>query len=453
MELTGEQKAFQETGTFWVHGSSFSSAGGTFLYDIGKGLRLILAGRIVDSETDETSVIHGTVSGSKCSIFRNQFHGGKPGRHGVSEIKVQAELAVIGSHLSSYQDPAIKKLYFSFDSFNEWVQFEAFWDRDRRFDFETISIKSPDPFEVRLDYLGATLFLHQRTSRTLTSTRAELTSDLGFKLEFDQKVSLESSLNAADELSSLFALLTWRSSRFSRVTGLHSTQDQEPDSPLAFYRDLWASQTSRGHWGVCITRLDDLRPHLGTIIRNWFNPSIPTQTIRRLFVSVLKSEDVNFDYQFLTLIQIAEGYDREMRPGGFMDPSQYEAVRNKLTASIPKELDSDHRTSLKSRIMFGNELSLRRRLKRIEEQLPENLRKECFPNWKSRLGKMVDARNYLTHRDSQAEEAKFDQRETAKACRTLKLLLTINILSDLGVPVETLSMISKRRYWKVISRN
>ncbi|MDN5873075.1 MAG: hypothetical protein L0H29_01670, partial [Sinobacteraceae bacterium] len=48
--------------------------------------------------------------------------------------------------------------------------------------------------------------------------------------------------------------------------------------------------------------------------------------------------------------------------GTYMSPEDYEAVRHALATAIPSSVGADHREALKSRIKYGNELSLRKRI-------------------------------------------------------------------------------------------
>ena len=97
-------------------------------------------------------------------------------------------------------------------------------------------------------------------------------------------------------------------------------------------------------------------------------------------------------------MQALEGLHRALFPGNYMDIAQYEPVKDALTAAIPEGVGSDQRTSLKTRIRYGNEISLGKRLQKLAEELPVALRTRILGSnvvprsW-------VDTRHYYTHWD------------------------------------------------------
>ena len=75
---------------------------------------------------------------------------------------------------------------------------------------------------------------------------------------------------------------------------------------------------------------------------------------------------------------------------------EYAKVRYALENAIPDYLKDDHKRSLKSRIKYDNEFSLRTRLKKIFKEYQENL-KVFIHDEKRFIDKVVNTRNYLTH--------------------------------------------------------
>jgi hypothetical protein len=68
--------------------------------------------------------------------------------------------------------------------------------------------------------------------------------------------------------------------------------------------------------------------------------------------------------QFADMVYGLEGLHRGLRGGTFTDQQDYDSeVLPKLVAAIPKGIDASLRTALKKRLEYGNEFSLRRRLK------------------------------------------------------------------------------------------
>jgi hypothetical protein len=101
----------------------------------------------------------------------------------------------------------------------------------------------------------------------------------------------------------------------------------------------------------------------------------------------------------MSLMQALEGYHRALYEDSYMAGSDYEQVRTTLCNSIPPNVASDHRQSLQSRIRYGNEFSLRKRLEELAKLLSEGMRRRVL----GRDGKLpqswIDTRNYYAHWD------------------------------------------------------
>ncbi len=82
----------------------------------------------------------------------------------------------------------------------------------------------------------------------------------------------------------------------------------------------------------------------------------------------------------------------------------YQPVRQKLSNAIPSELDDGHKESLRTKIKFGYELSLRNRLtKMLAELSPELLQLVCADP-KKFANLIADTRNYFSHYTAELKE-------------------------------------------------
>src|SRR5690606_33865056 len=111
--------------------------------------------------------------------------------------------------------------------------------------------------------------------------------------------------------------------------------------------------------------------------------------------------------EFLTLAQAFETYHRRMYGGEYMSQNQFEIVRQTVTQAIPKGLASDHRDSLKNRIKFGYQYSLRKRIKLILTEVLNPYKDiviRIVGDYSEFNKKLVDTRNYLTHYTSEPDQ-------------------------------------------------
>jgi hypothetical protein len=179
---------------------------------------------------------------------------------------------------------------------------------------------------------------------------------------------------------------------------------------------------------------DTLEADLHLMVNRWFETYESVAMASQLAQSVLNSEGLWLHVEFLSLMQALEGFHRALLPGIYMSQKSYEAVKQSLSNAIPKEVAADHRDALKSRIRYGNEISLRKRLDALAQRLSAPLRQRIlgasgrFPsNW-------VETRNYYTHWDETLRDKVLDGPAMHRAGVRLRLLLRALYLDFAGVP-------------------
>jgi len=140
---------------------------------------------------------------------------------------------------------------------------------------------------------------------------------------------------------------------------------------------------------------------LNQMVSNWFANIDPVLTPSQLAASTLSSKDLWLHVHFASLIQSLEGFHRGRHPGLYMAPIDYEKVRSAISNSIPTELSSDHKEALRSRIKYGNQISLAKRLAELAATLGPNLAKLILGEQGKVPRSWIDTRNYHSHWDDE----------------------------------------------------
>ena len=129
----------------------------------------------------------------------------------------------------------------------------------------------------------------------------------------------------------------------------------------------------------------------------------------------------------------------------------YARVRSALVNAILDEQDfkvKDKRgfkDSLKNKIKYGNEFSLKTRLKEIFDK--ENLLNKFIE--KKDIGCVVDTRNYLTHYEEDPEKCVVRGEDLYHLIQKLKILLEICLLTELGFSSEEIKdLFSRNRRYR-----
>lgn len=181
-----------------------------------------------------------------------------------------------------------------------------------------------------------------------------------------------------------------------------------------------------------------LRSDMGTdmegIFARWFETYDSIAMPSQLALSVLSSQDLWLHVEFLSLMQALEGFHRATMPGLYVSEEQYEPIRQALSNAIPKFVEKNHREALKSRIKYGNEVSLRKRLDALISRLGMQLRKSLLGGDGTVPRSWVETRNYYTHWDEASRTATLDGIEMHRAAVRMKILLRVLYLSLTGIP-------------------
>jgi len=144
---------------------------------------------------------------------------------------------------------------------------------------------------------------------------------------------------------------------------------------------------------------------------------------------------------FLTATQALESYQRR-RDGDrslFVTAEEYETVRTALVGSIPEKTNKDLRAALKKRLEYGNEWSLRRRLKELMRRFPDGFRSRVLhrklDEW---VEDVVALRNDLVHNADIPKGSDWLYDRLANEIERLRLVLRLLVLEDVGFSLEEL---------------
>ncbi|MBN2019951.1 MAG: hypothetical protein JW749_06985 [Sedimentisphaerales bacterium] len=141
---------------------------------------------------------------------------------------------------------------------------------------------------------------------------------------------------------------------------------------------------------------EDLEKPLQYYLKNWLKKYRLLYTPTSLYNSAVYGEK-NTDTRFLLLSQAVESYHRRFREGSYLPESDFKSkVLKPLYKVIPAQLNKSFRESLKNRLKYSNEYSLRKRIKDLIDE-NKNILERYFKIPKILANKIADARNHLTH--------------------------------------------------------
>jgi hypothetical protein len=153
-------------------------------------------------------------------------------------------------------------------------------------------------------------------------------------------------------------------------------------------------------------------------------------------------------------MQALESFHRVTKGGKYLNNDDWKPFRTTLSNAISAELDSGHRESLKSRIKYGNEYSLRKRIGELLESLNEKTLSRLSPTNKYFTGVIVDTRNYLTHYDDELKDVALKDADLYWANQRLRIFISLLLLKEIGVPEELIlnSMVENNKVRQILDK-
>jgi hypothetical protein len=238
-------------------------------------------------------------------------------------------------------------------------------------------------------------------------------------------------LTQLSKASTLLAFISGTPMAPDHVSAIVADTGQEVEILVAL-REAKCCTFSR-EWDFFMLR-PDMVSDMADIFIRWFEIYDSIAMPSQLALSVLSSEKLWLHVEFLSLMQALEGFHRATTPGLYVTEEQYEPIHQALSNAIPKFVRKDHREALKSRIRYGNEVSLRKRLDALVSRLELPLRKRILGGNGSMPRSWVVTRNYYTHWDEASRASTLDGPDMHRAAARMKTLLRALYLDLAGVP-------------------
>jgi hypothetical protein len=164
-----------------------------------------------------------------------------------------------------------------------------------------------------------------------------------------------------------------------------------------------------------------LGEHFGDILKKWFDRYPALANTIQLAISVMGSRNLWQHVEFLSWMQALEGFHRSVSTGLYMNVDDYESVKQTLGNAIPVTVTGSHRDALRSRIRYGNEISLAKRLAELADRIGPELCRRLFGASASIPRAWIDTRNYYTHWDEQSRANLMDGQQIMHANLRLSL--------------------------------
>lgn len=175
----------------------------------------------------------------------------------------------------------------------------------------------------------------------------------------------------------------------------------------------------------------DIASRFAEVLNIWYANAERLKHVYNQYFAATQHDVIYADQDFLQLAQALEVFSRVARESKYVTDDEYKGIADALIESIPQETNCDLRNSLKARIKFGNEYSLRKRITTILRELEPETVDLLTQDITAFVSRVVDTRNFLVHLDDTSSGNAFKENELYPAMNRLRLLLMILLFKEL----------------------
>jgi hypothetical protein len=455
-------------GDWWLPESPDSTVPG-ILYFSSKGIKLHvhqsfnpLDGAVrPGDESPKYSVIHGvTVKSEAVTLFDAQqlgtsFNFSSGGVTRPSHI--HARILIFGAHLSAnfiFSEVSFRVPGLTVWLGNQVINHELTFNAENKLLEQAYKLgKMPsDSFQItKLDAILSIYYGYTSKADAYNSIRVDVSAWSSFAST--QKQPIDWFIQQQTRLLSLLSFLS------GRVFVSDAIQAKIDDSKHRI-DILFVSNNSKNnefnHPVEFFLSKPALSKSLDEIVNKWFEIIPSVEKPVSLAIGISGSDSLWIHIEFLSLMQALEGLHRALYDGNYMEDSKYADVKSVLSSSIPSYVQPDHKDALRSRIRYGNQKSLRKRLDELVSKLSLKSRDSLFGIGNGIPRTWIDTRNYYTHWDEELLSNILDIQSMYYANEKMKCFICILYAQLAGVctdDIEKAFLGSSRMAQQIVNIN
>lgn len=435
---------FEIRGFWWLPENDNKKVPGILKFVADKEVRLELMGSFYENaqqafankQSQYFEIILGDSEGTNLTLLRCQEKDKRVGSAGDSEYILSSfycDYILKGDHFLSLDRVKFTRMAISFTYLEDWINPNPF-ELDS---MNIIKYNPPPTHHIKIDKINSVISIGSSKIISNNFKKVSMSVDSFFRiLPISESKDLEWYEDVLGCLGNFLTLVVGRPIYPKTITA-YLSKYYEIEIYFALNNISFEANI---HFSQMMIPYNDLKSYMDKFLNNWFNNTDMLEPVYELFFGTYYAQ-LYIPFYFLSLIQAIEAFHRRVYGdrGKYLSESDYDPIRSSLTGSIPTAFPDGRgypegfRASLTNRIKYGNEYSLRTRLKQLSDVwgsldplLYEN--KEKFNNY------IVCTRNYLTHYEKSPDCRVFEGYQLAPINIIIHSLFLIVLLAHMGIP-------------------
>lgn len=289
---------------------------------------------------------------------------------------------------------------------------------------------------VRIDAIKASIEFRYQLGGASKFASADVAVSACAVLTPDEPQTLDWYIDQHSKLGTLLAFLAGTPMSPDRI----ETPTSDPGRAISLMLPLnnvsYCDYQTPDHFFIPRSALGD---DLGPIVAEWFKVYPQVEMPSQIAVSLMAANKLWSNVEFISLMQVLEGFHRGTMNGTYLPPEQYATIEFALVNTIPVGTASDLRAALGSRLKYGNEFSLKRRTRELLDRLPMAIRQALVGKDGKIAQRWIDTRNYYTHWDEGLRSTVLSSQDLYHANIRLHLFARVLFLNLMGVSSEAIA--------------
>lgn len=390
------------------------------------------------------------------NCFENKSNFSFPG---FQTCSFYVDIVFVGAHFQKTEDVRFKSLSIHYSNLDEWVNISGFDIKQSLAEKEAIiKYKLPEPFQANINDDLKILLNTSATgpSWSLVQKEAAIKQKSEIKIEPSNDMSFENYRKMMNQIQNFLSLGVTEPVYPLTVEGIteinkEMIKDMVHNPPIAIFFKLpeifKLSKTLPPIY--MLFTFKDISTRFESFLKNWFKKAELLEPVYNLYFGTLYNSNMYLEHKFLSLIQAIESYHQRVHKGKYLPDREYKMVYDVLVNAIPNETKSDLKDRLKMYLKYGNEFSLRKRLKEIFDWHQEILDMLIKNDKAAFIDDVINTRNYLTHYNTDSKEQTISGEALFHLTIKLKILVEICLLIELGFSQKEIkSLFSRNRRYQ-----
>lgn len=361
----------------------------------------------------------------------------------------------LGAEFEADDEITFSKVTLTLEGMKEWSKFSEFDVEQKRISSNKSSTVTPQNSQfykvyVLLSEHDCELELFNASTNSNGISRADRNSSQNTKISIksNHSRSLEEFIYLIVCVQQFFSLiiddivcLEALEGYSNKIVKDKSDSQSQMSAIQIFYKSIPRTNSKfKTSWNRMLLPYCKITDQFPTMLSKWMDACRNYGPAIDYYFAVMFGASKHLEVNFLFFIQGLEAFHRRKSNETEFEEQEFEQLIRTVIDFAP----TDKRKFLEGKLRFANELSLRKRLKKLFE--PFSNFYESKKDWKSLIDKSLNTRNYLTHSTKDLESRAMKGRKLFELNRRLEVLFQLHLLQILGLELEELNEIVENNY-------